>query len=328
MEIELIKCHGSGNDFLLIDEISNNYSFTEVQRAELAKTLCNREKELGADGILYVMKSDKADGRMRVFNTDGSEASMCGNGLRCVARYVCELLEKDEALIETMKADLLVKKEQDVYEGIPTYLVEISPVSFKLEDLPLHLNQDTLLNEKIPSLSEQLIFTALAVPNPHLVSIVEKQDVESTIQKELSEFVNGPNELFPDGVNVSFVKPLKKGHIYVRTFERGVGFTNACGTAMSASTLVTCLSGLNDFEQSVEVYNNGGKVRCIVHKLNEETFKIDLIGNATYVYSTLVDVDPDNPTTFTCGMKNEYLDENVLYSKLQEDVKQFLQVNM
>ncbi len=327
LEIEIIKCHGSGNDFLLIDEMTNDYSFTEEERANLAKALCNRTTDLGADGILFVMKSEIADGRMRVFNADGSEASMCGNGLRCVARYVCELLNKSTALIQTMKADLLVSKEEEIFPEIPTYKVEISPVSFQTSDLPLNVDAETLVDKKIPALTDELKFTAVAVPNPHLISIVEKEQIHSEIQKDISEFVNGPNELFPDGVNVSFVNTIQKGRIYVRTFERGVGFTNACGTAMSASTLVTCLQGINDLEQPVEVFNNGGKVRCVAHK-NQETYKIDLIGNATYMYKTSVEVDLVNPAGFTCGNKEEFTQENQQYGKLQEEVKQYLTLSL
>lgn len=323
MKIDLIKCHGSGNDFFIIDEISNTYDFTEEQRAVLAKALCDRSTDLGADGILYVLKSDKADARMRVFNPDGSEASMCGNGLRCVARYVCELFGLREAIIETMKADLQVKKQEDIFEKIPTYLVEISPVSFNLEDLPLNLEKETLINEKISKISEELTFTALAVPNPHFVSIVDKENISSDLQKNISEYLNGPNEFFPDGVNVSFVKPLKKGHIYVRTFERGVGFTNACGTAMSASTLVTCMNGLNEIEEPVEVYNNGGKVCCVVHEKNGRQY-IDLIGNASYVYRTVADLNMENPADFTLSPKVEFADEIKQYAKLQEYAQQFL----
>lgn len=323
MKIDLIKCHGSGNDFFIIDEISNVYDFTEEQRAELAKALCDRSTDLGADGILYVMKSEKADARMRVFNSDGSEASMCGNGLRCVARYVCELLSLDEAIIETMKADLQVKKQEDIFKNIPTYLVEISPVTFDLKDLPLHLDKETLINEKIGKISEELTFTALAVPNPHLVAIVDTEHISSDLQKNISEYLNGPNEFFPDGVNVSFVKLLKKGSIYVRTFERGVGFTNACGTAMSASTLVTCMNGLNDMEEPVEVYNNGGKVCCVVH-VKQGRQSIDLIGNASYVYRCQAEVNMENPAEFTLSPKQEFTDEMKQYEKLQEHAQQFL----
>lgn len=327
LEIEVIKCHGSGNDFLLIDEITNPYSFSEGERSELAKALCNRDSELGADGILFVMKSDRADGRMRVFNSDGSEASMCGNGLRCVARYICELFDKDSAVIETMKADLFVKKELDIYPHIPTYLVEISPVSFDVRDLPLNIDAETLINEKLSSLTEEVDFTAVAVPNPHLIAIVDNEQIHSELQKSISEYVNGPNELFPDGVNVSFVKPIESGKIYVRTFERGVGFTNACGTAMSASTLVSCLNRLNEFEKPVEVYNNGGKVRCVAHKV-DETYKIDLIGNATFVYQTTVEIEMNTLPAFTCAEKKEYSEEAEQYTKLQEEVQGILQESL
>lgn len=321
MLIDLIKGHGSGNDFLLIDEISNPYSFSETERAELASLLCNRNSDLGADGILFIMKSDLADGRMRVFNTDGSEASMCGNGLRLVARYVCEMQGQSEAVIETMKADLKVSKQQDIFPAVTTYQVEISPVSFLLSDLPLNLNEPNLINENIPELSQELKFSALAVPNPHLISIVETEQLKSRVQKEISEKVNNPNELFPDGVNVSFVKSLDEGSIYVNTFERGVGFTNACGTAMSASSLVTCLQGLNEVEDVINVYNNGGKVQCVVHE-NDEDYYIDLIGNATYLYQAQVEVDLARKT-FEVSSKEDFAEQQT-YEKLQAEAQAYL----
>lgn len=320
MILELLKCHGSNNDFLIIDEMENPL-FTEQQRFELAVLLCNREKGVGADGILFVLGSENYDAKMRVFNADGSEASMCGNGLRCVARYVCEKLSIQRAVIETMKANLEVKERESILGDIPTYQVEISPVSFELKDLPLILNQKTLMDEKIQELSE-IKFTAVAVPNPHLIGIVTNDQIHSNIQKELSEKVNGPNELFPDGVNVSFVKPLQEGSIFVRTFERGVGFTNACGTAMSASTLVTCLLDLNEFEQPVDVFNPGGKVRCVAHKGND-SFKIDLIGNATFTHRFQIEVQLEQHL-FNFVKKEEITKEISQYKNLEEHSKQVL----
>lgn len=317
MMIELIKCHGSGNDFLLIDEMDRDYGFTEERRAELAKQLCDRDSSLGADGILYILNSEKADGRMRVFNSDGSEASMCGNGLRCAGRYICEKLGLEEIIVETMKADLQVKKEEDIFPGIPTYLVGISPVSFQVRDLPLVIDQETLIQERLPQLNDELVFTAVAVPNPHLAAIVNDSQLDSGLQKELSEKVNGTNKLFPDGVNVSFIKVLGKNQIYVRTFERGVGFTNACGTAMSASSLVTCLIGENQAEENISVFNNGGMVRCVVHKY-EDSYKIDLIGNATYLYKASIDTENGSV------MEKEEYSEQELYRKLQEHAQSVL----
>nr|WP_295971326.1 diaminopimelate epimerase [uncultured Bacillus sp.] len=317
MNVEIIKCHGSGNDFLLIDEMETGSRYSERDREQLALSLCRRDSDLGADGILFVLPSETSDARMRIFNADGSEASMCGNGLRCVARYVCEKLFKAEAIIETMRANLQVKKQDDLFPEIPTYMVEISPVSFQLTDLPLMLQQENLINEPIPALSETLSFTALAVPNPHIVSIVESDVMQSDVQKQISEYVNGPNPLFPDGVNVSFVKLLTKGAIYVRTFERGVGFTNACGTAMSASSLVTCLNGFNETENAIDVYNNGGKVCCVVHQ-TESGWWISLIGNATYVYKAEVEVKGNEYKEFSVVNREAFTAESMQYRKLQE----------
>ncbi|WP_163102709.1 diaminopimelate epimerase [Peribacillus alkalitolerans] len=324
MQFNLIKCHGSGNDFIIIDEYHQDIAFTEEERALLAKGLCDRNRSLGADGILFFQKSKKADARMRVFNSDGSEASMCGNGLRCIARYAFETLHHDKLQIETMKTILTVEKVTSIFEDIPTFKVQISPVSFHVKDLPLQIEQDTLINSEIVELSDNLRFTALAVPNPHLVAIVTSEQLQSNLQLEIAQVVNGPNKLFPDGVNVSFVVPLEKGHIFVRTYERGVGFTNACGTAMSASTLVTCLQGYNDFEQDTHVYNPGGKVKCVVHKETNK-YSIDLIGNATYLYKAEIEVEPTNAVDAIILQKEEFTRETEQYERLQMDVSEFLE---
>ncbi|WP_210365128.1 diaminopimelate epimerase [Bacillus sp. REN3] len=323
MQIELIKCHGSNNDFLLIDEMESRYQFDDHKRRQLALALCDRKSSLGADGILYILDSADTDAKMRIFNSDGSEASMCGNGLRCAGRYVCEKLGKEEAVIETMKANLQVKKHDALYPDIPTYQVEISPVSFKLEDLPLNMDRETLIQEKVHQLDEDLLFTALAVPNPHLTAIVQKDQLESNLQKKISEKVNRPNNLFPDGVNVSFIRLLEKGSIYVRTFERGVGFTNACGTAMSASTLVTCLIKENELEKPINVYNNGGMVLCAVHE-KQGSYTIDLIGNATFVYSARLEIDFTEKGIVSGILEKEPYSEGLQYEKLQEHARAYL----
>ncbi|MCA1058500.1 diaminopimelate epimerase [Rossellomorea aquimaris] len=324
MNLNLIKCHGSGNDFLLIDEMTNGYDFSDEARQNLALALCDRQSALGADGILFVLASDDCDARMRVFNADGSEASMCGNGLRCVGRYVCELLDKESIIIQTMKANLRVSTQDTIFENIPTYNVEISPVLFGLDTLPMNLDRETLLNESIPEISDRLTFSALAVPNPHLISVVSTEHILSNEQKTIAETVNGPNNLFPDGVNVSFVYPLEQGSIYVRTFERGVGFTNACGTAMSASSLVTCLLGENEFGKEIDVYNNGGKVRVIVNELAEGKYNMELIGNATYLYQSQIELSISHPEDFHEMSRQEFTEEGA-YELLENHAKSIVE---
>jgi diaminopimelate epimerase len=320
MKLNLIKCHGSGNDFLLIDEISNRYTFTEEERQNLALALCDRQTGIGADGILFVMDSEHCDAKMRVFNADGSEASMCGNGLRCVGRYVCELFDKENIIIETMKADLKVASAPAIFDNIPAYNVEISPVYFDLDQVPMNMDHSQVINQKIPEISNRLQFTVLAVPNPHLISIVNAETIISNEQKMISETVNGPNNLFPDGVNVSFVNTLGEGSIYVRTFERGVGFTNACGTAMSASSLVTCLLGHNRLDEEIEVYNNGGKVRVVVRQGSAGHYYMELIGNATYMFEAEVEISLSHPESFEVISHTEF-NEEAAYGLLQQHAK-------
>ncbi|NQD66002.1 diaminopimelate epimerase [Bacillus haikouensis] len=320
MYLKLIKCHGSGNDFLLIDEITNRYTFTEEARQNLALSLCDRQKGLGADGILFVLDSERCHAAMRVFNADGSEASMCGNGLRCAGRYVCELLGKEDIIIETMKADLRVTSAPAIYDDIPTFNVEISPVFFDLDKVPMNLNKASLVDQKIPEVSKNLQFTVLAVPNPHLISIVDTETIISNQQKMISETVNGPNNLFPDGVNVSFVHTLAKGSIYVRTYERGVGFTNACGTAMSASSLVTCLLGQNVLGEEIDVYNNGGKVRVVVNRKEKGQYFMELIGNATYMFEAELQLSLSQPESFELIAQTDFNEEGA-YELLQKHAK-------
>ncbi|MDN5707842.1 MAG: diaminopimelate epimerase [Planococcus sp. (in: firmicutes)] len=272
--MELLKVHGSMNTFFLY-EGNEREDFPQ-----LTKRLAALDPEI--DGLLTVSPSTHADAKMRVFNTDGSEASMCGNGLRCVARFVCEREGIDQAVIETMKADLAVQKEQQLDAGVSMYGVEISPVSFELTDLPMVFDQHSEWRQQaLPFIDADIPFTAVAVPNPHLIGIVGKElQQDPSHHEKWAAYFNGDNPYFSDGVNLSYVTPLKEG-IFVRTYERGVGFTDACGTAMTASALVSCLAGLVPFGD-VSVFNPGGMVNCSV-KSEDGHYRLKLSGNATYL---------------------------------------------
>lgn len=280
MKYDVLKVQGSGNTFFLIEDTCDDKNWSEI-----GKWLCDPSHDGGADGLLVVLPSKEADAKMRVINADGSEASMCGNGLRCVTRYVLNKLGKDAAIIETMKANLHVARHGELLEGMEAFAVEIAPVSFELAALPMVYNaQNTLIDEQITDFSTELRYTALAVPNPHLISIVPKKYIENLAhQKELAKRLNNENHYTPDGVNVSYVYPISKHEIFVRTYERGVGFTNACGTAMTASSLVSSLLHIVEGEV-ITVYNPGGFVKCRVQQ-NGTTIALSLIGNATYIQS-------------------------------------------
>lgn len=307
MEITLQKVHGSMNTFYMLEGPErNDYDQLVLQLAAI-------EPEI--DGLLVVLPSEKADAKMRVFNRDGSEASMCGNGLRCVARFVCERDHIEEAMIETMKATLKVKKQATQRDGIARYSVEISPVLFDLKELPMKYEEnEQWLMKPLPFISEEIAFSAVAVPNPHLIGVVsEDYLVDQSHQQQWAERFNGPNEYFPDGVNVSYVTKVEEG-IFVRTFERGVGFTNACGTAMTASALISCLSGLVPFG-NVLVFNPGGMVECQIDKKGQG-FELLLTGNATVLSTHQFSWEPEiEQSQFVSTIET---DEQSLYEKFIE----------
>ncbi|MBC2122661.1 diaminopimelate epimerase [Listeria marthii] len=322
--IHFTKVHGSQNDFFIVDEEENQITaWSDAERADFAIKLCDRNHSLGgADGILYVTKSKQVGpiGRMQVVNSDGSVASMCGNGLRTVARYLLEKNGLSEAEVETMKATLDVKKATSLGFDIPTYQVEISPVKFTPESLPMDVGVEKLFNQVVPELDAELAFSAVSVPNPHLITFVDQAVLDSDKQEKLASYLNSENPYFPDGVNVSFVKRLRDDAIYVRTFERGVGFTNACGTAMSACSLIKKMLDNDTFETPLNVYNDGGRVQVTAKKDETGEISLQLIGNATFVSNGSVRYDNDIVTELT----NEATLEQAKYQALVKEVKEFL----
>ena len=320
MEKTFLKVHGSGNTFYLFNTDDEN----EMDWITLTKWLCRKENYHGADGLLLVVPSKVADAKMRVINADGSEASMCGNGLRCVARFVCEKLQKDEALIETMRANLKVKVEQPLFEVIPTYAVEISPVSFELNSLPMNYNnQNEIQHQRINEFSSDIPFTAVSVPNPHLIGIVDQQHIQDIAhQKKLAEYLNGKNEYCLDGVNLSYVYPMKNDTIFVRTFERGVGFTNACGTAMTASALVSKMNGLVDVDV-VTVFNPGGFVKCNV-TYSGDNYTLTLIGNATVTAIYKIDINRNDFKILSIRETEEQVQYDSYIDSVKKEIASFV----
>ncbi|PPA71816.1 diaminopimelate epimerase [Jeotgalibacillus proteolyticus] len=323
MKLSLIKCHGSSNDFIIFDEENSSLKLVDKDRAQIAETLCNRTSSIGADGVLYISESTNAQAKMRVFNSDGSEASMCGNGLRCAARYIAERDGLNKFSVETLKATLQVEKVESLYEDIPTYAVEISPILFNLDALPLEMDSETLINQPVPEWHHSLRFSALAVPNPHLITHVDAEVLSGSLQKEMAEKFNSQNEWFKDGVNVSFVVPFSENEIFVRTFERGVGFTNACGTAMSSSSLVEVILERSEAGIPIDVYNDGGRVKCVINKNEGRYDHIDLIGNATFTdyYEANID-EGSNQIVNTAHLSGT--DEELIYQRMAQAAKEYL----
>lgn len=289
--VDLLKVHGSENTFFLLDQEQLDRPLTQDELIQMTMSITNRATGLlgGADGVLVVDAGTHADvlGRMQVINSDGSIASMCGNGLRTVSRYLSEKFNQDHFVVQTAETDLQVGRAESIGNDLSTYCVEISPVSFNADTLPMQLNERSeLFNIQVPEFDEKIKFSAVSVPNPHLIAIDSGTKLlNSTNLEALGRRLNGPNPWFPDGVNVSFGRVVGQNQLFVQTYERGVGFTNACGTGMSAASLVWTL--LNDGTTGTNtintVFNPGGMVQTRVRQENGE-YRIDLIGNATVTH--------------------------------------------
>lgn len=286
--VELLKVHGSENKFFILDQTKLQQQLNDQELSALGQKICDPKSNIldGADGVLVVNNAtnDQSIGQMRVINADGSEAKMCGNGLRTVSRYLSEKFDKTNFEVETLEANLDVEKSNDLFNNVPAFSVEISPISFKASDLPFsYSGMEEMIDQPIPEFLPDQTFTSIAVPNPHLISFVDKIN-EANLGK-LGKYLNSPNKYFPEGVNVSFAEIRGKNQLFVQTYERGVGFTNACGTGMSATTLAFALIHPNQFDESedIKVFNPGGMVKTHITlgKTKEES-QIHLIGNATF----------------------------------------------
>lgn len=311
MNLFIRKCHGTGNDFILIDEISNGYTFTEDERKALAKNLCNRNNSIGGDGILFLQSSSACDAKMRIFNSDGSEAEMCGNGLRCIGRYALELLNKSELDIETLKASYKVVKVPSIYKDIYTVQIWLNTVDFNVSSLPMIYDKEQCIFDEVKELDPSLKITAVSITNPHIVAFVPELNNQSI--QSLGIKANELKAVFPKGVNFNFVKHINENSIYVRTYERGCGITKSCGTGMTASTITFCLKNPELYGKDVNVYNDGGMIKINVTK-TETGYENKFIGNASYIFDGEIQID-ENLALVNTVSKSFFRDEIKAYDE-------------
>ena len=239
--MKFIKMHGLGNDFILID--SRTEPLEGLNLSQLAVKLCDRHYGIGADGLLLASPSDSADVKMRMFNPDGSEAEMCGNGIRCFAKYIYETLEKKKELIsvETLAGVILPSILE--YKG-KTAVVEVDmgiPENIKNEEL------------KIDNIKYNV--TLVSLGNPHCVIFID--DLSKVQIDEIGPKIE-MNKMFRDRTNVEFVQVVSKKEAIVKVWERGAGETLACGTGACASAVAGITAG--KFDKDVLIRLPGGNL--------------------------------------------------------------------
>ena len=274
--IEFVKMHGLGNDYLYINCIKNREPlFPE----ELAKRLSNIHFGVGADGIILVCNSKIADFKMRIFNSDGSEAEMCGNGIRGFAKYVYDynLIDKNEFKIETLAGIRKVKLNtlnKSITENITVDMGE--PILHPVKIPVLTREEPPIKDLKIVIKNKIFTITCVSMGNPH--AIIRLHNLEDINIKEYGPLIENRSE-FPKRTNVEFIEIKDRSRIKMKVWERGAGETLACGTGACASTVASVLNGYTERKVVVELL--GGELEV---EWNEEDSHVYMTGPATTVF--------------------------------------------
>lgn len=298
MALSVAKTHGSRNDIFVIDGAPTDH-FAQADLARAIGLLCDRRKGLGGDGAYFV--ADNGDGTARAwfFNPDGSEALLCGNGMRCAGRLLLDRHQADSVIVHTGPYSFTVRNADFTSHGVRQVAVELPPVDFT-PDNPIVANAAwPFVDQSLPDFHPSRHVSALAVPNSHLITVIDAYDETELV--ETGRRVADTPEVFPIGANLSFVLPLSDAEVFIHTYERGAGLTPSCGSGIAASRAVLSRLGLADPEQPVVVRNPGGTARSWM-QVSGQTWQPILEGNATVVYRTELDPQTllgDGPVSFS-----------------------------
>lgn len=253
------KMHGLGNDYLYVyGEVPSNIE-------ELSIKLSDRHFGAGSDGMIYISPSEVADFKMRIFNADGSEAKMCGNGIRCVGKYVYDkgYTDKDKLTVETLSG--IKTLDLDVCFGKVKSVTVDMGAAVVSEDITLNVD------------GESVVLTPVSVGNPHAVIFVD--DINKAPLTTLGPKIEH-HDAFPGGVNVEFVQVLGEDELRMRVWERGSGVTMACGTGACASVAAAVKNKLCRAEEPVAVHLDGGTLKISVDRHGNVT----MAGPAEFIY--------------------------------------------
>lgn len=250
--LEFVKSHGIGNDFIILDGLRE--PLEDMDLSGLAVRLCERHFGIGADGILLVLPSGRADYRMRIINSDGSEAEMCGNGIRCFARYlVSRGLANDIVSIETLAGIKTVETSQGKDDLL--FTVNMGKPLLEAAEIPVFGYVGKVISQSLDVHGTAYDITCVSMGNPHCVIFVEDKSVDDVALSETGPKIE-MHSAFPKKTNVEFAEVINRSEMKVRVWERGAGITLACGTGACASVVAGVLNGF--VENQTEVHLPGG----------------------------------------------------------------------
>jgi len=241
------KMHGLGNDFILMDEIDPmKYDLTA-----LAIKMCDRHQGIGADGIILILPSDIADVKMRIINSDGSEANMCGNGIRCFAKYVYDnQINTDKSFTIETGAGVMIP-ELIIEDGKVLFVkVNMGAPILERSAIPMTGAIGNVINEPLEVAGKVYNITSMLMGVPHTMVFVDQLDQTDivAIGRQIEK-----NPVFPKGTNVNFVEVINDHEVKMRTWERGAGSTLACGTGSCATAVASFLNGKTGKEVTVHL---------------------------------------------------------------------------
>ena len=246
--MDFVKMHGLGNDFVFIEDKTGQ----DKDYTVLARAMCNRHTGIGADGLIVIVDSRVADVRMRIINSDGSEAEMCGNGIRCFAKYVYDsgIIEKKQFTVETPAG--IMEPEITVGADNKAELITINMgrPSFNRSEIPMEGTNGRVLNEDLCVDGENWKVTSLLMGVPHTVTYVDDVD---TVDIEKIGPLFEKHEAFPKHTNINFAQQMDDRTVKVRTWERGAGATLACGTGSCSVAVASFLNGRTGREVDIQL---------------------------------------------------------------------------
>lgn len=282
--LEFGKYHGLGNDYVIINNLK--YEIPDDKKSDLSKILCKHHYSIGADGVLFVCHPKKTEARMEMFNPDGSQSEMCGNGIRCFAKFLYEkgICNKKEIEIETLKG-IIAAKLSVIKNEVNKVTIDMGAPILDCESIPVELDSpvNQCVNEPIVILDKIFKFTAVSTGNPHAV-IFTKDIINDNDLRKYGAAIES-NILFPKKTNVEFVKVLSKEEAILRVFERGVGVTKSCGTGTCAAVVAGTILGLFSENIPVKVHNDGGD---LIITYNGKSIFME--GPAVKVFEGVIDI--------------------------------------
>lgn len=281
MKMKFTKMQGCGNDYVYINGFTEH--IPQEKKPEIVRAISDRHFGIGSDGAIFINPAKEADFEMEMYNADGTRSEMCGNGMRCVGKYVYDYGLTNQTEFSVVSAGK-IKYLTLTLENDKASLIRVnmgSPI-LKPDEVPVLAKGDAVIKEPIKVLDKEYEMTCVSMGNPHAVIFVE--DTSSFPVNEIGPYFEN-HEKFPNRTNTEFVEIVDRNHIKMRVYERGTGETLACGTGCCASVVACILNELTDHNVYVEVL--GGE---ILVEWNREENQIYMTGPAVTVFDGEIEI--------------------------------------